>query len=57
DITAENSVTTYDEKLISRVKKFQAEHGLTADGIVGPVTIIHLNTESGLNVPTLTQQS
>ncbi|MCK4710625.1 MAG: peptidoglycan-binding protein, partial [Gammaproteobacteria bacterium] len=50
-------IHTYDNKLINQVKDFQAKHGLTADGIVGPVTIIHLNTRSGENIPTLIQQS
>ena len=53
--TANNDV--YDDDLVKQVKKFQAQHGLVADGIVGPVTIIHLNTESGMNVPTLTKQN
>ncbi len=48
---------TYGGSLIKKVKAFQTQHGLTADGIVGPVTIIHLNTEAGMNVPTLTRQS
>ncbi len=47
----------YDEALIEKVKAFQSQHGLAADGIVGPVTIIHLNTRSGMNVPTLAIQS
>lgn len=53
----DNAINTYDDNLIIKVKKFQADHGLAADGIVGPVTIIHLNTESDLNVPTLARQS
>ncbi len=53
--TANNDV--YDDDLVKQVKKFQAQHGLVADGIVGPVTIIHLNTESDMNVPTLTKQN
>ena len=53
----DNAINTYDNKLINEVKKFQADHGLAADGIVGPVTIIHLNTKSDVNVPTLTRQS
>jgi len=52
-----NSNHAYDDTLIEKVKTFQSRHGLAADGIVGPVTIIHLNTESGMNVPTLTTQS
>ncbi|MDT8281505.1 MAG: peptidoglycan-binding domain-containing protein, partial [Gammaproteobacteria bacterium] len=47
----------YDKKLTDKVKSFQSQHGLTADGIVGPVTIIHLNTQSGLAVPTLIEQN
>ena len=55
DATAgSNRSLSYDEVLIERVKAFQTEHGLVADGIVGPVTIIHLNTRSGMDVPTLT---
>lgn len=57
DLTTNSSIITYDNKLINQVKDFQAKHGLTADGIVGPVTIIHLNTRSGENIPTLIQQS
>ena len=49
-----NRSNSYDEALIEKVKAFQTEHGLVADGIVGPVTIIHLNTRSGMDVPTLT---
>lgn len=49
-------VSTYDQRLINEIKTFQSQHGLTADGIVGPITIIHLNTQSGMNVPTLSQQ-
>lgn len=49
-------VSTYDERLVNKIKTFQSQHGLTADGIVGPITIIHLNTQSGTDVPTLRQQ-
>ncbi len=52
-----SSNDAYDETLIEKVKAFQSQHGLAADGIVGPVTIIHLNTRSGMNVPTLITQS
>lgn len=48
--------TFYDQSLLSKVKDFQAQEGLIADGIVGPVTIIHLNTHSGINIPTLIQK-
>ena len=52
-----NTSNAYDETLVEKVKAFQSQHGLAADGIVGPVTIIHLNTKSGLSVPTLRIQS
>jgi general secretion pathway protein A len=54
EIPESNRSDSYDEVLIERVKTFQTEHGLVADGIVGPITIIHLNTRSGMDVPTLT---
>jgi general secretion pathway protein A len=46
-------INIYDQSLVEKVKTFQSNQGLTADGIVGPVTIIHINTQSGLKVPTL----
>jgi len=47
-------ISTYDSYLVDQVKAFQLRQGLNADGIVGPITIIHLNTLSGMNVPSLT---
>lgn len=49
----DTTITTYNDDMVEKVKSFQAEHGLTADGIVGPVTIIHLNTQSGMQAPSL----
>jgi len=46
-------IGTYDDQLVDKIKAFQIKQGLIADGIVGPVTIIHLNTEAGMNVPSL----
>ena len=46
-------ISTYDDTLLERVIAFQSQNGLTADGIVGPVTIIHINTQSGMKVPSL----
>jgi general secretion pathway protein A len=46
-------IHTYDNYLIEKVITFQTAQGLAADGIVGPVTIIHLNTQSGMQVPSL----
>jgi general secretion pathway protein A len=34
----------FDEELKKRVIAFQTSRGLTPDGIVGPHTMIHLNT-------------
>ena len=50
-------MNTYDDNLVKRVIAFQSQHGLTADGIVGPITIIHLNTQSGMKVPSLVPPS
>lgn len=49
----ETVANTYDSELVETVKAFQSSHGLTADGIIGPVTIIHINTLSDMSVPAL----
>ncbi|MFN3227366.1 MAG: murein L,D-transpeptidase [Hyphomicrobiales bacterium] len=41
----------FDEALDAAVKTFQAEHNLTADGIVGPATFAALNEKAGDLVP------
>jgi murein L,D-transpeptidase YcbB/YkuD len=41
----------FDEALDAAVKIFQAEHNLTADGIVGPATFAALNEKAGDLVP------
>jgi general secretion pathway protein A len=43
----------YDEALEAEVRAFQAERGIEVDGIIGPRTIIELNTAGGGKVPTL----
>jgi murein L,D-transpeptidase YcbB/YkuD len=43
----------YDEKLVTLVKDFQAQAHLNSDGIVGPMTIIQLNTLTPSSVPKL----
>jgi hypothetical protein len=35
----------FDEKLITSIRKFQKEHGLSADGLCGPMTFRRANTE------------
>ncbi|MEW6418115.1 MAG: AAA family ATPase [Nitrospirota bacterium] len=47
----ENSV--YDDVLVRQVKKFQLSEGLTPDGIVGPQTLICLNSAAGTGDPVL----
>lgn len=35
---------TYEGELVAGVERFQARHGLEADGVLGPATFAHLNT-------------
>jgi general secretion pathway protein A len=46
----------YDAQLITEVKRFQLIEGLVPDGVVGPHTIIHLNTAAGSKDPKLLQR-
>lgn len=50
---ANDLLMTYDKGLRDIVEEFQLKSGLIADGIVGPRTVIHINTEVGLIVPVL----
>jgi general secretion pathway protein A len=43
----------YDAATADRVRKFQRDRGLEDDGIVGPLTLIHLNTVIGAAGPRL----
>jgi len=43
----------YDRPLLEEVRAFQTSRGLQPDGIIGPLTLIHLNTVSGMEVPLL----
>jgi len=45
-----------DGQLLDEVKQFQAAHGLQADGIVGPITIIHLNNDQNQKHPQLIKE-
>ena len=42
--------------LLGAFKRFQFSNGLTPDGILGPMSMIHLNTASKLPGPRLSQQ-
>ena len=46
---------TYSEELVALLKRFQKSKGLIADGIAGPLTLIHLNTAIGQPTPRLDQ--
>ena len=43
----------YSQRLAQRIKSFQQQQGLTADGIVGPLTLIHINSRADSDLPTL----
>jgi general secretion pathway protein A len=40
-------------ELLGAFKRFQFSHGLTPDGILGPLSLIHLNTAGDLAGPRL----
>jgi murein L,D-transpeptidase YcbB/YkuD len=43
----------FEGTLVRQVRQFQSAHGLVADGVVGPHTIIHLNSAHRADVPRL----
>ncbi|HSB51616.1 MAG TPA: peptidoglycan-binding protein, partial [Dissulfurispiraceae bacterium] len=49
----EASRTLYDDLLVREVKEFQAVRGIQPDGVVGPTTIIHLQSLAGSKDPQL----
>lgn len=44
---------TYSNDLVVQLKRFQQSKGLIPDGIAGPLTLIHLNTATGIQAPAL----
>ncbi len=47
---------TYSAELVALLKRFQKSKGLIPDGIAGPLTLIHLNTEIGQPTPLLNKR-
>ena len=43
----------FNDSLEQRVRDFQTRAGLPPNGIVGPVTWIHLNDAEAMSIPTL----
>ncbi len=52
-VIKEPASAVYDSGLVKDVRKFQVAQGLVPDGIVGPLTILHINTALDSDVPTL----
>ncbi len=46
----------FDDEFVKRVKEFQLAKGLVPDGIVGPQTLIHLNSAAGTGNPLLSSK-
>ncbi len=53
DSVSSDNTNVYEGKLIDTVKQFQRRNQLTTDGVVGPLTLIHINTALGMLVPVL----
>ena len=45
----------YDESLVRQVRAFQSSKDLLPDGVVGPRTVIQINTETQADLPLLTR--
>ena len=43
----------FNAKMLKQIREFQLSQGLFVDGVVGPVTLMHLNRIAGLNDPSL----
>jgi general secretion pathway protein A len=46
EVVSQGDATVYDPALVDAVRRFQARQGLAQDGIVGPRTLIQINTEA-----------
>jgi general secretion pathway protein A len=45
--------TTYGPRMVKQVGMFQQAHGLHVDGVLGPVTAMHINRAVGIDEPRL----
>ena len=52
-----NGIVSYDTKLIRKVKEFQAQEGLRADGIAGTKTLIKINSIIAQDIPRISNAS
>jgi general secretion pathway protein A len=53
---APSTPRNFDLKMIHRVREFQRTQGLDPDGIVGPMTFMHLNRVAGVAEPRLIKE-
>lgn len=53
DIEVEDASRRFDAKLVRQLKLFQTDRGLSSDGIAGPLTLIAINSATGLGIPKL----
>jgi general secretion pathway protein A len=42
-----------DLSMVARIREFQTAQGLKSDGMVGPLTFMHLNRAAGVDEPRL----
>ncbi|MDH5735163.1 MAG: AAA family ATPase [Gammaproteobacteria bacterium] len=49
--------TVYQTDLVEIIKQFQLSQGIEADGIVGEMTLIHINDATGFSAPVLGKRS
>ena len=47
----------FTQKTLKQVRLFQQAHGLFVDGVIGPVTAMHINRSAGLDEPRLGVQA
>ena len=53
DLAAVSGDTTYDARTVAAVARFQARHGLTSDGVLGPATVAAIDVSPAVRVKQL----